>query len=57
MCILQESGDFTWRVSECEELVGGISTKKAVSSKSIELVYRSKGDMSRRKPRKTRESR
>ena len=21
-CLLQESGDFTWRVSDCEELVG-----------------------------------
>jgi len=21
-CILQERGDFTWRVSDCEELVG-----------------------------------
>jgi len=21
--VLQESGDFTWRVSDCEELVGG----------------------------------
>ena len=26
---LQESGDFTWRVSDCEELVGTISTKKS----------------------------
>jgi len=23
--VLQESGDFTWRVSDCEELVGGYS--------------------------------
>ena len=23
--ILQESGDFTWRMSDCEELVGGFS--------------------------------
>ena len=22
--ILQECGDFTWRVSDCEELVGGL---------------------------------
>ena len=37
------------RVSDCEELVGTISTKKAVSSKDVELIYGSKGDMSRRK--------
>ena len=24
-CSLQECGDFTWRVSDCEELVGGYS--------------------------------
>ena len=24
-CILQEYGDFTWKVSDCEELVGGQS--------------------------------
>ena len=23
--VLQECGDFTWRVSDCEELVGGFS--------------------------------
>ena len=42
--------DFTWRVSDCEELVGrSITVKKAVSSKAVELIYGSKGDMSRRK--------
>jgi len=25
MLYLQECGDFTWRVSDCEELVGGYS--------------------------------
>ena len=25
VCTLQEWGDFTWRVSDCEELVGGYS--------------------------------
>ena len=24
---LQECGDFTWRVSDCEELVGGLVTR------------------------------
>ena len=33
------------------------TVKKAVSSKAIELIYGSKGDMSRRKPRKARKSR
>ena len=52
-------GDFTSRVSDCEELVGTISTKKAVSSKAIQLIYGSNGDMSRRKnaQRKARENR
>ena len=51
--------DFTRRVSDCEELVGTISTKKAVSSKAIQLIYGSKGDMSRRKnaQRKARKNR
>ena len=59
MFVLQESGDFTWRVSDCEELVGTISTKKAVSSKAIQLIYGSNGDMSRRKnaQRKARKNR
>jgi len=26
-CILQECGDFTWRVADCEVLVGGYSQK------------------------------
>mgnify|MGYP004262382601 CR=1 FL=1 len=25
LCSIQEWGDFTWRVSDCEELVGGYS--------------------------------
>jgi hypothetical protein len=33
------------------------TVKKAVSSKAIELIYGSKGDMSRRKARKARKSR
>tara|TARA_B100000959_G_C14684273_1_gene501934 strand:- start:70 stop:189 length:120 start_codon:yes stop_codon:yes gene_type:complete len=33
------------------------TVKKAVSSKAIELIYESKGDMSRRKARKARKSR
>ena len=32
------------------------TVKKAVSSKAIELIYGSKGDMSRRKPRKARKT-
>ena len=33
--ILQESGDFTWRVSDCEELVGGkITTPLCSTSKN-----------------------
>ena len=43
-------GEFTWRVSGCEELVGrSITVKKAASSKAVELISGSKGDMSRRK--------
>ena len=41
---------------EFEELVGRIITKKAVSSEAIELIYGSKGDMSRRKLRKARKT-
>jgi hypothetical protein len=33
-----------------------IFVKKAVSSKAIELIYGSKGDVSRRKPRKARKT-
>ena len=37
------------RVSYCEELVvSSITVKKAVSSKAVEFLYGSKGDMSRR---------
>ena len=37
-------------MSDCEELVGrSITVKKAASSKAVELISGSKGDMSRRK--------
>ena len=56
---LQEGGKileavWLWRISG-----GAISTKKAVSSKAIQLIYGSKGDMSRRKnaQRKARKNR
>ena len=34
-CSLQECGDFTWRVSDCEELVGILTGDDGIFSKPI----------------------
>ena len=68
-CLTTRIGYFYWMVSECEELVGEVisgglamfgtshTVKKAVSSKAVGLIYGSKGDMSRIKPKKARKTR
>ena len=47
--LFYKNRDFTWGVSDCEELVRPITVIKSLSSKAVELIYGSKGDMSRRK--------
>ena len=68
-CLTTRIGYFYWTGTECEELIGGVisgwlamfgtshTVKKAVSSKAVGLIYGSKGDMSRIKPRKARKTR
>ena len=42
--VLQECGDFTWRVSDCEELVGGFTGDDV--AKMLISAFRSKGSIS-----------
>ena len=42
---LQECGDFTWRVPDCEELVGGFTGDDGLSSNVVKMIYGSKGDI------------
>ena len=44
--VLQGSGDFTWRVSGCEELVGLLTGDDGLSSNVVKMIYGSKGDIS-----------
>ena len=39
-------GDFTWRVSDCEELVGGFTGDDGLSSNVVKMIYGSKVDIS-----------
>jgi len=38
--------DITWRVSDCEELVGGFTGDDGLSSNVVKMIYGSKVDIS-----------
>ena len=46
VCTLQEWGDFTWRVSDCEEIEGFLTEDDGFSSNVVKIIYGSKGDIS-----------